>query len=73
MTPSVWNVDTLLALMNERDRRYAVERESDQRALFLAAQVAKDAQGKVSVVATVSVIAGLLGAISLVMQMIKGG
>lgn len=57
---SQWNVDTLLALMNERDRRYEENRKCDQDAVKLAKEIADRAKGTVSIVGLIAVVSLIL-------------
>lgn len=54
------NIHTLLALMNERDRRYSDNRKCDQDAVTLAKEIADKAKGTVNVVGLVAVVSLIL-------------
>lgn len=49
-------METLLALMNERDKRYDERYAAQQSALLLAAAVAEKARGMISFAALVSIV-----------------
>ena len=59
-----WTVETLLELMDERDRRYTVERDCAKEAVLLAKQVADKAKATVNIVTLVSVISLIIGVLS---------
>lgn len=71
MPESPHSVATLKELMDERDRRYTDNRKCDQDAVQLAKEIADKAQGKVSIVAAVSVVSGVLSAVALIHSLLQ--
>ena len=57
---SIWNVDSLHALMDERDRRYEQHFKAFEEAVKLAKQVSDQARGTVNIVGVVSILALLV-------------
>lgn len=51
-----WTVDTLLALMDERDRRYTQQFNSAREAVLLAKQVADQSKGTVNIALVIGVL-----------------
>lgn len=51
-----WTVDTLLALMDERDRRYTQQFNSAREAVLLAKQVADASKGTVNIALVIGVL-----------------
>lgn len=70
---SGWTMETLLAFINERDRRYAVERETALEAVKLAKQVADSARGTVGVVGAVAVVGGVFSILAAGMSIVALG
>lgn len=63
------NVDTVLDLMREYDRRYDENRKCDQDAVKLAKEAADEAKGKVNILTLISVLAALTGFISIALNL----
>lgn len=57
---SIWNVDSLKALIEEQDRRYTDNRKCDQDAVKLAKEIADKAKGTVNIVGLIAVVSLIL-------------
>lgn len=65
MAMSIWTVESLKQLMDERDKRWSVEMECAKEAVKLAKDAADSSQGKVNLMSIVAVVSIVLSAISL--------
>lgn len=71
MKSSHHNLNTLLELMNERDRRYSDNRKCDQDAVKLAKEAADEAKGKVSTATILGIVGCLLSTAALAIGLAK--